>query len=157
MWLVVFVQQLDYPIGSHTNNIGDAPIVFSLPMRPVVYLAYSFFGAGVFAAVLVIILLGSMNGDKTFFWRRSEERKRVAKDAKMLLDYDPTHNPDLFSGELVHTAAAALLAFPMAHHGVGPSDGEVRFRTSEPNREPRTEPPPNRTARTVGHGSVHGS
>ena len=45
-------------------------------------------------AVLVFILFGSVNGYSTFFWRRSEERKHIAADAKTLLDF-PIPIPEL--------------------------------------------------------------
>ncbi len=65
-------------------------------------------------AVLVFILFGSANGYRTLLWRRSEERKRVAADAKTLLDYDPTHKPELPAGQVSYTAAAVMMAFPLA-------------------------------------------
>ena len=64
---------------------------------------------------MVFILFGSANGFKTLFWRRSEERKRVAKDAKTLLDYDPTHKPAVPSpDEVLHTAGFLVRAVAMA-------------------------------------------
>src|SRR5260221_639285 len=53
---------------------------------------------------------------RSLFRRRSEERRRVAADAKTLLDYDPTHKPELPTGQVTYTAAAVMMTFPLAQH-----------------------------------------
>jgi len=73
------------------------------------------FGAGVLVVLLVFVL------SRTLFWRRSEERKRMAADAKTLQDYDPTHKPEFPSGQVCYNTAAVIMAFPLAQ-GVTSTD-----------------------------------